>query len=187
MTDQLPPEFADANTQHRPVENYPPTGANTAWSADTQIAPYPGPSGHRWPTYMAIAAGGALAAIILVGGAALAGRAMQPAPVAAHVVQPAPVTVTIQAAPAPTPAPASGSARDDEYLADLRNHNITVDNPQAAIRYGHWVCDQRSQGRSADSLVKQQASVSPRLVLQGVVDWVAVAIEDYCPQYEGTE
>jgi len=184
MTDQLPPELADANTQY-PVVDYPPTGANTAWSVDTQLASYPGVRSHRWPTYVAVAAGGALAAIILVGGAALAGHAMQPPTPPAHVVQPAPVTVTIQAAPPPPPV--ASSSKDDEYLADLRIHNITVDNPQEAIRYGHSICDLRSQGRSADSIVKQQAPLSPRMAYQGVVDWVAIATENFCPQYEGTE
>lgn len=78
----------------------------------------------------------------------------------------------------------SASADADSFITDLNSmgHPQTQGTRQSAINLGYSICDELSHGESQADVVVQMSRNG--WGGQESADWVVVATQDLCPQYQ---
>jgi hypothetical protein len=97
----------------------------------------------------------------------------------------APTTSEQTAAPTTALAgggPPSAGTKNDKYIQDLKGKKIDVTNPENAISNAKAVCTYFDQGKTLQWVVGFVRDNLPDFAANAD-DFVAIAIHDYCPQY----
>ncbi len=69
------------------------------------------------------------------------------------------------------------------YLQGLNNNGIYVINTDVAISNGHTICAKLGNGYTAYDAQQWVFYNNPALAWRGAYNWVGVATQYYCPQY----
>jgi hypothetical protein len=123
-----------------------------------------------------LAAGLALAGVIVMGGWALASHSESKQVTAA----PPPPTATSTTAAAPSSI-TSTPDQDSKYLQALQDRGIVFANPDAAVYNGKTVCQNIGQGMSVPQVVAAFRASSPAFS-DNADHFVAISVRSYCPQ-----
>jgi len=81
-------------------------------------------------------------------------------------------------------ASADDSYANYRYLQGLNNNGIYILNTNLAINIGHGVCAHLANGNTAYDEQQWVFNINPQLAWNGAYNWVGVATEYYCPQYD---
>ncbi len=142
------------------------------------------------------------AAVLLVGGLAVAGAIVMAFWLLSPADSPAPATGRTPSSSASSSAAASSSAsssaasavpssiastpeQDQKYVRDLNDHGISFANPQAAIYNGKMVCQNISQGMTVPQVVVEFRASNPALGADADA-YVAISVHAYCPQHDSS-
>lgn len=134
------------------------------------------------------------AAVLLVGGLAVAGAIVMAFWLSSPPDSPAPATgrtpsssssAAASAASAVPSSIASTPEQDQKYIRDLNDHGISFANPQAAIYNGKMVCQNISQGMTVPQLVVEFRASNPALGADADA-YVAISVHAYCPQHDSS-
>ena len=84
-------------------------------------------------------------------------------------------------------APASADAKDDAFVAALRNYGIVVDDPDIALARAHGVCGGLDRGQDSGLLAVKLMN-DPKLDLSSKQAgfFIGASVAAYCAQYKGT-
>lgn len=131
------------------------------------------------------------AAVLLVGGLAVAGAIVlafwlmspsdSPAP-AKGGAPPAPSATSTASSAAPSSI-ASTPQQDQKYVRDLNDRGISFANPQAAIYNGKMVCQNIGQGMTVPQVVNEFRASNPALGADADT-YVTISVHTYCPQHD---
>lgn len=190
----IPPMAAEAETEAVGPTQVAPEPL-LAWSLnDDEDREYP--RFRSWQEAARIALAVVLFAAALGAGIMIIGTNLTPTPVTSPSLQTptaaiqqvpdtkiaAPTPVIVQPTPQPTTAPPRQTSIDNKFISALQTDQINVHNPTQAIHAAHFICTKLDQGQTRDQIIAIEKPANPDMTTQGVIDFVDLSTNYYCPQ-----